>query len=90
MPRLRRLGIALLPTFFIHEALSSEALRSIDIGLKFEGAAICMAYSKGRRVSAKVVALAAWLRQCFGSPPYWDPDRGGDPSKMARNSEASP
>jgi DNA-binding transcriptional LysR family regulator len=70
------LGIALLPAFFVHEALSSGALRTIDIGREFEGATIFMAYPKGRQVSAKIVALTAWLRLSFGSPPYWDPDRG--------------
>jgi DNA-binding transcriptional LysR family regulator len=68
------LGIALLPAFFVHEALSCDALRILDIGCDFEPAAIVMAYPKGKQVSAKIAALTLWLRQSFGSPPYWDPE----------------
>jgi DNA-binding transcriptional LysR family regulator len=66
------LGITLLPLFIISEALESGALRMIDIGIEAEQEFIYIAHADGRNPSAKLRALAAWLRQAFGSPPYWD------------------
>ena len=66
------LGIALLPTFLIHEHLNQGYLREVDIGLPAEGADLYLAYPSNRSPSAKVIALAACLRDAFGDPPYWD------------------
>ncbi|TFF21636.1 LysR family transcriptional regulator [Jiella endophytica] len=66
------LGIALLPTFFIHQQLAAGALRAIDIGLEAEGATLHLAYPANRSPSAKIVALTLWLRHAFGAPPYWE------------------
>ncbi len=66
------LGITLLPLFIISEALESGALRMIDIGIEAEQEFIYIAHADGRNPSAKLRTLAAWLKQAFGSPPYWD------------------
>jgi DNA-binding transcriptional LysR family regulator len=66
------LGIALLTTFIVHDAVRSEELRLVDIGAEAESATLFIAYPNDRRVSAKVVALIAHLRAAFGTPPYWE------------------
>ncbi len=66
------LGIALLPQFIASEALQQGALRSIDIGIEPEQEFIYIAHREGQRVSAKLRALADWLREAFGNPPYWE------------------
>ena len=65
------LGIALLTTFIVHDAVRSEELRLVDIGAEAESATLFIAYPNDRRVSAKVLALIAHLRTAFGTPPYW-------------------
>lgn len=69
------LGIGLLPTFFLKDALRSRTLRVIDVGAEAEGATIFVAYPQDLRASAKIRALTDWLREAFGDPPYWDPGR---------------
>ena len=66
------LGIALLPTFFMHEQLAEGSLVPVDIGSEAEGAELFVAYPRARNPSAKVLALVASLRRSFGDPPYWD------------------
>lgn len=66
------LGIALLPSFFIHRQLADGTLRRIDVGMEAEGATLHLAYPANQSPSAKVVALTRWLRQAFGTPPYWE------------------
>jgi DNA-binding transcriptional LysR family regulator len=66
------LGIALLPTFFVHEELADGRLQCIDIGAEAEGAELHIAYPSNRSASAKVTALVEWLRRAFGDPPYWE------------------
>ena len=66
------LGIALLPTFLIHEHVNQGRLREVDVGLPAEGADLYLVYPSNRSPSAKVIALAACLRDAFGDPPYWD------------------
>ena len=66
------LGIALLTTFIVHDAVRSEELRLVDIGAEAESATLFIAYPNDRRVSAKVLALIAHLRTAFGTPPYWE------------------
>ena len=68
------LGIALLATFVVHEAVATRKLRVVEVGAEVEHATIFVAYPKDRRVSAKVLAMTAHLRKAFGSPPYWDKD----------------
>ena len=71
------LGIALLPTFFVHAELAKGSLLRVDVAAEAEGATLHLAYPAGRGPSAKLVALTAWLREAFGAPAYWD--RAGAP-----------
>jgi DNA-binding transcriptional LysR family regulator len=66
------LGIALLPMFIVGEALKAGTLVGIDIGIEAEEEAIYVAHPDGRNPSAKLRALADWLREAFGNPPYWE------------------
>lgn len=66
------LGIALLPTFFVHEAIAGGTLVSIDIGLQAEGAELFLAYPRDHGAATKIRALAESLRRSFGDPPYWE------------------
>ncbi|QDK34944.1 LysR family transcriptional regulator [Sphingomonas sp. IC081] len=66
------LGIALLPSFFVHEALAQGTLVEIDVGLEAEGAELFLAYPRDHGASAKIRALADSLRRSFGDPQYWE------------------
>lgn len=66
------LGIALLPSFIVSEALRAGTLRIVDIGIEADQEHIYIAHPDGRNPSAKLRELAAWLKKAFGSPPYWD------------------
>lgn len=66
------IGVALLPTFFVHSELASGALRAIDVGLEPEPAEMHIAYPAAQPPSAKLRALIAHLREAFGGQPYWD------------------
>jgi len=66
------LGITLLPMFIVSEALQSGVLKVIDVGVEAEREHIYVAHADGQNPSAKLRALAAWLKEAFGSPPYWD------------------
>ena len=66
------LGLALLPTFLIHEALANGLLEVVDVGLEPESATLALTYPKDRKPPAKVIALTQALRAAFGNPPYWD------------------
>lgn len=66
------IGIALLPTFFVHEELADGRLERIDLGAEPEGAELHIAYPSNRSSSAKLTALVEWLRRTFNDPPYWE------------------
>ncbi len=66
------LGIALLPTFFVHAERKAGTLLPIDIGRAAESAELHIAYPRDRSASAKIAALTESLRASFGDPPYWD------------------
>jgi DNA-binding transcriptional LysR family regulator len=66
------LGVALMPTFLVYQALASGALRALDIGMEAERAEIYLAYPSNRSASAKIRALTEHLRRAFGDPPYWE------------------
>jgi DNA-binding transcriptional LysR family regulator len=78
------LGVALLPIFIVAGALKAGTLRVIDVGIEAEQEYIYIAHADGRDPSAKLRALAAWLKETFGSPPYWETECAdiirGDPS----------
>ncbi|MGE6784977.1 LysR substrate-binding domain-containing protein [Ensifer adhaerens] len=67
------LGIALLPAFIAGPSVREGQLMEIDVGLRPEPEFIYMAHPEGRRVSAKLRAIAQHLKETFGDPPYWDP-----------------
>ncbi|MCJ2183520.1 LysR family transcriptional regulator [Novosphingobium sp. 1949] len=66
------LGIALLPSFFIHQALAAGTLVAIDLGVQAEGAELFLTYPKDHGAAAKIRAFGDSLRRSFGSPPYWE------------------
>ncbi|WP_218177494.1 LysR family transcriptional regulator [Pseudomonas gingeri] len=66
------LGITLLPQFIVGDALKAGSLVRIDIGIEAEQEFIYIAHPDGQHPSVKLRALADWLREAFGSPPYWD------------------
>ena len=66
------LGLALLPTFAIADALGSDELRVVELAAEPDGEFVYLAHPEGRRASAKLRALADHLRGAFGDPPYWD------------------
>jgi DNA-binding transcriptional LysR family regulator len=66
------LGITLLPTFFIHEAVANGSLVEIDIGMPAEGAELFLTYPRDHGAAAKIRALGDSLRRSFGDPPYWE------------------
>lgn len=66
------LGIALLPTFIVGDAVRAGALVVVEVGAEPEAEFVYMAHPEGRRASAKLRALAECLRGAFGDPPYWE------------------
>ena len=70
-------GIALLPTFLVHDAIADGRLEVVDVGLVPEPATLALVHPRDRKPAAKVVALTQALRRAFGDPPYWDIPRRG-------------
>jgi DNA-binding transcriptional LysR family regulator len=68
------LGVALLPRFAIHRELAAGSLLELPLapGWEAEGAEIYLAYPSEGPTSAKLRALVEHLRQCLGTPPYWE------------------
>ncbi len=66
------LGLALLPTFFVHAELRSGALAPVRLGVEAEGAELHIAYPRARSASAKLAALTESLRRSFGEPAPWE------------------
>jgi DNA-binding transcriptional LysR family regulator len=66
------LGIALLPAFIVSGSLKEGLLRILDVGCEADQEYIYIAHPDGQNPSAKVRALAAWLKEAFGDVPYWD------------------
>jgi hypothetical protein len=61
------------------EALRSGGLKALNVGYEPEGADLNIAYPRDPTSSAKLLALMRHLRLAFGSPPYWEIARGGEP-----------
>jgi len=72
------LGISLLPSFYVNEALKRGALVEIDVGCAAEGTELFVVYPRDHRASAKVLALIDSLRASFGDPPYWEGEDSRD------------
>lgn len=66
------LGLALLPTFFIHEEIRKGLLVEIDVGWPAEGADLFLTYPRDHGAAAKIRVLGDSLRRSFGDPPYWE------------------
>ncbi|MET0210097.1 MAG: LysR family transcriptional regulator [Burkholderiaceae bacterium] len=66
------LGLALLPAFIAGDALRDGALVAVDVGRNVQPEVIYLAHPEGRKASAKLRALAEWLKAAFGEPPYWE------------------
>jgi DNA-binding transcriptional LysR family regulator len=66
------LGIALLPRFIAGAALAAGTLQAIDVGIEAEQEYLYIAHPDGHQPSTRLRALADWLKQAFGNPPYWD------------------
>ncbi len=77
------IGVAMLPSFFVHEELADGRLVLIDLGIEPEGAELYIAYPPNRSASAKLTALVDWLRRALGDPPYWE---AGLPASAGRRS----
>lgn len=77
------LGIALLPTFIVGEAVRRGALAVVDVGWRAAPEAIYVAHPEGQRAPARLRAFAECVRTAIGSPPYWDEGLfGGTPSPL--------
>lgn len=66
------LGLAMLPTFFVHQEIKTGALIEVDIGWPAEGAELFLTYARDHGAATKIRAFADSLRQSFGDPPYWE------------------
>lgn len=66
------LGISLLPSFIVHEAIRDRRLEIVDVGVQGEPADVHLIYRKDSGGSAKLGALIRHLRGAFGDPPYWE------------------
>ena len=66
------LGLALLPTFLVSEAVCAGRLQIVDVGLEAETDTVHVVHPRTRGLVGKVGALVSHLRVSFGSPPYWD------------------
>ena len=69
---MRGLGLALLPTFIIGEALQAGRLRSVLSEYIPLERHIYAVYLANRHVSAKVRAFIDYLLERLGPEPYWD------------------
>ena len=69
---MKGLGLALLPTFIIGEALQAGRLRSVLAEYIPLERHIYAVYLANRHVSAKVRAFIDYLLERFGPEPYWD------------------
>jgi len=66
------LGIALIPTFIVSDAIASGKLIVAPLGAEPLVDTVYAVYPQNRHLSAKVRVLADHLRATFGDPPYWD------------------
>lgn len=66
------MGIALLPTFLVNEALSTGRLLALNVGAAPAPDVLHVVYARRTGVPGKVRTLIEYLRRTFGDPPYWD------------------
>jgi DNA-binding transcriptional LysR family regulator len=70
------LGIALLPTFIVAQAVAEGRLSVAPLEAEAVPDTIYAVYPQNRHLATKVRALADHLRLAFGDPPYWDRSAG--------------
>ncbi len=68
----RGLGIAVQPTFMVHEALREGRLRAVLTDWTLAEQGMYLVYPPGRFLSQRVRAFSDHLAGCFGDRPYWD------------------
>ncbi|WAC28220.1 LysR family transcriptional regulator [Ancylobacter sp. SL191] len=73
------LGITMLPLFIAGPAIHAGTLRVIEVGAEPEAEFIYVAHPEGRNPTAKLRAMAEWLRAAFGDPPYWEAGIDAEP-----------
>jgi DNA-binding transcriptional LysR family regulator len=66
------LGITLLPTFIVAEAIAEGRLKAILCDYRPLPTAVHAVYPHNRHLSTKVRAFVDFLAERFGPPPYWD------------------
>ncbi len=66
------IGLTLLPTFLVHEALRDGRLERVDVGSDPDLNIVMLGHDSAAKPSAKLRALIEHLRAAFGDPPYWD------------------
>jgi DNA-binding transcriptional LysR family regulator len=66
------LGLVVLPTFIISDAVTSGALTIVLAGYQFFDTSIYAIWPPNRQLSTKVRALVDFLSNRFGGTPYWD------------------
>ena len=69
---MKHMGIALLPTFIVGQALQTGALRTVLSAYQPPRIALCALYPRHRHLSAKVRLFVELLTERFGGRPYWD------------------
>lgn len=66
------MGIALLPTFNVHQAIESGQLRVILADWQLSDEGLHLVYPPGRFLSRRARAFSDALAARFGGEPYWD------------------
>ena len=66
------LGLVVLPTFLVGEAVATGALAVVLADYEFFDPSIHAIWPPNRQLSAKVRALVDFLTKRFGGVPYWD------------------
>lgn len=69
---LNGLGIAHLPTFFVHQELRAGRLRIVMPNYKIPEISLFAVYPPNRQSTGMVGLLVEHLREHFGPEPYWD------------------
>jgi DNA-binding transcriptional LysR family regulator len=86
------LGIIVLPTFIVNNAVGSGALEVLLAGYEVASPSILAVWPPSRHVSGKVRAFVDLLAKRFAKTPYWDKflfDRIESPHVVSRNGKAS-
>jgi hypothetical protein len=66
------LGIIVLPTFIVSDAVARGALEVLLTGYEVASPSILAVWPPSRHVSGKVRAFVDLLAKRFGKTPYWD------------------